>query len=176
MLQNLLESIQPPAWVVDELQNRMVLFLNHVLQQEPVAQDRVRQLRGRTARLLWGRFELALRATPAGLLERAAAPGSQGAQLLVADLTVSVADTHLTPVLQALANGEKPRVNIEGDVQLAAEVAWLADNLRWDVEEDLSRLFGDAMAHNLVSAAKMVASAVRAFLTRSRAEAPSSTA
>lgn len=39
---------------------------------------------------------------------------------------------------------DKPAVSIEGDVQLAAEVAWLVDNLRWDVEEDLSRLIGDA--------------------------------
>jgi ubiquinone biosynthesis protein UbiJ len=31
-------------------------------------------------------------------------------------------------------------------VQLAA--GWLAENLRWDVEEDLSRLIGDACSCN----------------------------
>jgi ubiquinone biosynthesis protein UbiJ len=38
-------------------------------------------------------------------------------------------------------------VRIEGDVQLAAEVNWLVDHVRWDMEEDLSRLMGDAPAH-----------------------------
>ena len=29
----------------------------------------------------------------------------------------------------------------------AAEVQWLVDHVRWDLEEDLARLFGDAPAH-----------------------------
>ena len=36
-LQSLLGAIRPPEWVVDELQNRVVLFLNHVLMQEKIA-------------------------------------------------------------------------------------------------------------------------------------------
>jgi hypothetical protein len=38
-------------------------------------------------------------------------------------------------------------VRIAGDVQLAAEVQWLVDHVRWDLEEDLSRVIGDAPAH-----------------------------
>lgn len=168
VFQNLLESVQPPDWVVGELQNRAVLLLNHVLQQEPLAQERVRAQRGRTARLVWGRFELALRATPAGLLELTSGLGSASTNPVgAADLTVELADGQLAPVLQALARGKKPKVNIEGDVQLAAEVAWLADNLRWDLEEDLARLLGDVPAHNLVLMAKTVVSAVGTFLARS---------
>jgi len=167
VFQNVLDSVEPPNWVVGELQNRVVLLLNHVLQQEPVAQERVRTQRGRTARLVWGRFELALRATPAGLVELMSGPGLAGGGTPgVADLTVALADGQLAPVLQALARGEKPRVTIEGDVQLAAEVAWLADNLRWDVEEDLARLLGDVPAHNLVMLAKAAVSAVGSFLAR----------
>jgi len=167
VFQNMLDSVQPPDWVVGELQNRVVLLLNHVLQQEPVAQERVRAQRGRTARLVWGRFELALRATPAGLVELTSVLGSaERVTPVAADLTVELAEGQLTPVLQALARGEKPRVNIEGDVQLAAEVAWLADNLRWDLEEDLARLLGDVPAHNLVMVAKAAVSAVGVFLAR----------
>ena len=38
-MSSLLNALRPPEWVVDELQNRVVLFLNHVLMQEPQAQE-----------------------------------------------------------------------------------------------------------------------------------------
>jgi ubiquinone biosynthesis protein UbiJ len=60
--------------------------------------------------------------------------------------------------------GEKPAVQIAGDVQLAADVSWLAEHLRWDIEEDLSRVLGDAPAHGLVQAAQTFASALRQFV------------
>ena len=44
LLQSLLGSVRPPEWAVDELQNRVVLFLNHVLMQEPQAQQRLRRV------------------------------------------------------------------------------------------------------------------------------------
>ena len=50
---------------------------------------------------------------------------------------------------QAVLRGDKPAVRIEGDVQLAAEVNWLADHVRWDMEEDLARIVGDVPAHTL---------------------------
>jgi ubiquinone biosynthesis protein UbiJ len=43
--------------------------------------------------------------------------------------------------------GDKPSIRIEGDVQFAAEINWLVDNVKWDVEEDLARLIGDVPAH-----------------------------
>ena len=73
--------------------------------------------------------------------------------------------------LQAALAGKAPPVKIEGDVQLAAEIGWLADNLRWDVEEDLSRLIGDAPAHTLVSAARQMLAGLRQFLAQSPAAA-----
>ena len=41
---------------------------------------------------------------------------------------------------------------IEGNARLAQEVMHLARHLRWDFEEDLSRLLGDAAAHTLAGA------------------------
>ena len=38
------ERLQPPAWAVHEIQQRALLFLNHVLQQEPEAQQRLGRL------------------------------------------------------------------------------------------------------------------------------------
>ncbi len=65
---------------------------------------------------------------------------------------------------QSLLLGDKPAVDIQGDVQLAAEVAWLVDNVRWDVEEDLSRVVGDATAHTLARVArKLLRTAIKGF-------------
>lgn len=158
-LQSLLGNIRPPDWVVDELQNRLVLFLNHVLMQEPQAQERLKRQKGKPVFLRWGDFHLTLAATPAGLLERPAA----GAQ---PELSVTLTQTSPFALAQRVIAGDKPGVDIQGDVQLAAEVAWLVDNVRWDVEEDLSRVVGDATAHTLSRFARAGAQAVKAFAAR----------
>lgn len=164
MLQNLVNAFQPPPWVVDEIQNRVVLLINHVLSQEPQAQERLRRQQGKTARLVWGRFDITLMATPAGLLERPLGAVARAGQ--ASDLTVTLTQTRLPDVLQTVMKGDKPAVNIEGDVQLAAEVAWLVDNLRWDLEEELARLVGDVPAATLVRTFGLAADAVKAFVAR----------
>ena len=45
-------------------------------------------------------------------------------------------------------------IDVSGDERLAAEVGWLVRNLRWDAEEDLSRLMGDVVAHRLARGAR----------------------
>lgn len=161
VLQSLLASVRPPDWVVDEVQNRVVLFLNHVLMQEPQAQQRLGRQVGKPVRVAWGDFHLTLAATPAGLLER---PGAD----LQPELHVSVAQTSPFALARQVLEGHRPQVDIRGDVQLAAEVAWLVDNVRWDVEEDLSRLIGDAAAHTLVDGARSAAAGLRAFVDQRR--------
>ena len=51
-------------------------------------------------------------------------------------------------------------------MQLAAEMAWLADNLRWDVEDDLARVLGDVPAHALADAGRRLLQALRPFMAR----------
>lgn len=157
--QSLLGHLRPPEWVVDEAQNRVVLFLNHVLMQEPVAQERLRRQKGKPVKVQWGDIHLTLAATPAGLLERPAGT-------VAPELTVTLTQSSPFAMAQRVIAGEKPGVDIQGDVQLAAEVAWLVDNVRWDVEEDLSRVLGDAAAHTLVRMAGSAAQAVKAFVDR----------
>ena len=159
LLQSLMGSIRPPEWAVDEVQNRVVLFLNHVLMQEPQAQQRLRRQQGKPVRVRWGDFHLTLAPTPAGLLERPAGESTP-------ELHVTLTQTSPFVLAQQVMAGERPGVDIQGDVQLAAEVAWLVDNVRWDVEEDLSRLVGDAVAHTLAGGARSAASALKAFAGR----------
>ncbi|MEP6826391.1 MAG: hypothetical protein ABI919_16420, partial [Ramlibacter sp.] len=95
-------------------------------------------------------------ATPAGLLDLAV-PSAQP------DLTLEVTQESPLALVQAAVRGDKPPVRIAGDVQFAAEINWLVDNVRWDVEEDLSRFIGDAPAHGIGAAARGMAEALRRF-------------
>jgi ubiquinone biosynthesis protein UbiJ len=158
------QVFQPPEWLVHELQHRTVLLLNHVLQQEPEAQARLRRQAARVVEAHWRGFSMRLQATPAGLLELAAAGQPP-------DLTLTLTDASPFSLAQAALRGEKPAVRIAGDVQLAAEVQWLVDHVRWDLEEDLSRVFGDAPAHAMGEIVRRMADALRQFAGR-RGDAP----
>lgn len=156
---------QPPQWLVHEMQQRMVLFLNHVLMQEKEAMDRLVRQKGRIARVQWRAYSMALVITPAGLFNLApetAAP----------DLQLHVTETSPFALAQTALRGDKPSIRIEGDVQLAAEINWLVDHVRWDLEEDLARVIGDAPAYTMAQAARSMASALRQFIGGSSANSP----
>jgi ubiquinone biosynthesis protein UbiJ len=57
---------QPPAWVVDETLNRLVLFLNHVLMSEPQACQRLARQKGQRIEIVWQSMKLQLQPTAAG--------------------------------------------------------------------------------------------------------------
>jgi ubiquinone biosynthesis protein UbiJ len=158
-LESIVTRFQPPAWLVDEGQQRLVLFLNHVLLQEKQAQDRLLGQKGRVVHLRWELFALDLIVTPAGLVDRAPPFANP-------DLVLSVVAESPLAVVQSALAGKAPPVKIEGDVQLAAEIGWLAENLRWDAEEDLSRLIGDAPAHALADAGRRLASSLKQFFAK----------
>jgi ubiquinone biosynthesis protein UbiJ len=155
-LGKLTENLKAPAWMVDEIQQRLVLFINHVLMQEPEAQNRLTRQKGRVVRLQWREFNMQLMATPAGLCELAPAAHP--------DLLLTVTDTSPFDLAKSALRGDKPGVRIEGDVQFAAEVNWLVDHVRWDAEEDLARLVGDAPAHTLGNIGRGMAQALRSFV------------
>jgi ubiquinone biosynthesis protein UbiJ len=155
-LQNINFPPAPPAWVVDESHRRTVLLLNHVLMQEPQAMERLRRQKDRVVLAQWRSLTFKLLITPAGLLDLASAGDP-------ADLTLQVTEESPFAIAQTLMQGGKPAVRIAGDVQLAADVNWLADHLRWDIEEDLARLLGDVPAHGLVQAAQTMLAALRKF-------------
>jgi ubiquinone biosynthesis protein UbiJ len=162
-------ALQPPPWVVQEMQHRLVLLLNHVLQQEPEAQARLKRQSGRLLEAHWRQFSVRLVATPAGLLDLG--PAAQAA-----DLSLTVTEESPWALAQAALRGDRPAVRIAGDVQLAAEVQWLVDHVRWDLEEDLARIVGDAPAHAMGDAARRMAETLRQFAARGPAAAPAAPA
>ena len=122
--------------------------LNHLLAAEPWARERLAPFAGETIELRGPPFP-ALRFVilPGGTLE---AGGG--------DPALSVT---LTPeALLSLGRGPEHfarSLEVDGNPRLASEVIALARHLRWDVEEDLSRLFGDVAAHRIAEAGRSLA-------------------
>jgi ubiquinone biosynthesis protein UbiJ len=157
-----LQNLLAPA-----LAERLTLVINHVLSSEAVATQRLRAHAGRSVALTldgWPRLlpeppALRWRVTPAGLLEWSGQEPPSAP-----DLAVQVdASNPALLVARALA-GEPPAVQIEGDAQLAGDVNWLLQNLRWDVAADLERLFGPVVAPQLHRLGSMLARGLRGAL------------
>ena len=106
-------------------------FANHVLDGAPWARERLVRFAGRTLEFRAALFPPVLVAiTAQGRLEPSSAES--------ADARVVLA----------------PGPRISGDAELAAELQELARTLRWDVEEDLSRVLGDVLAHRAAETAR----------------------
>jgi ubiquinone biosynthesis accessory factor UbiJ len=124
------------------------LALNHLLAAEPWARERLAPFAGQAVELRNPPFP-ALRFVilPGGTVE---AGGEDPA------LTI----TFRPDALFNLARGPEHfmrSLEVTGDPQLASEVMALARHLRWDAEEDLSKLFGDVAAHRLAEAGRAFA-------------------
>ena len=113
-MERVMAGPQPPQWLVSEVHQRIVLFLNHVLMQEKEATERLVRQKGRVARVQWRGYSMALQITPAGLFNVA----PEDAQ---PDLLLEVTETSALALAQVALRGDKPSIRIEGDVQLAAE-------------------------------------------------------
>ena len=123
-------------------------LLNRLLGAEPWARERLVPFAGET---------LELRAPPLPALRLAV---EEGGTVKAGDAEPSLTMTLKPELLVALARGEEHAlraVDVQGNGRLAAEVLVLARHLRWDVEENLSRVFGDVIAHRLAGAARAFA-------------------
>jgi len=147
----------PPPWLLHEVQQRIVLLLNHVLQAEPQAVERLLRQKGKIALMECSPIAMKFIVTKAGLLDLAGAESEP-------HLTVKVLDSQPLQLLQTFLRGDKPPMEISGDVMLAAEVNWLVDHVRWDIEEDLSRIVGDVPAHTMMQAVRGLGAALKQFL------------
>jgi ubiquinone biosynthesis accessory factor UbiJ len=121
-------------------------FVNHVLRSAPLAMERLRRHAGRTAAFHVGPVTLVYTVQTTGEV----APAVPGA---ARDLEVRISP-FLLPRLAAREEAAVREIEMQGDMELAHEISYLARNLSWDVEEDLSRVVGDIAAHRIVSGAR----------------------
>lgn len=123
--------------------------LNHLLAAAPWAREALLRHAGQTAAFSLPPLELALTVAADGSV-RAAAPG------VSADVRIALTQGAAIRVLA----GDLPAARgaqIEGDTGLAATIRLLAQNLRWDYEEDLARVVGDIAAHRAAAALRALA-------------------
>lgn len=118
---------------------------NHLLRSASWARERLRPFAEKCARFELAPFTITLAILDSGEVTDASAAAQPDACFT---LTPGVA-------LRVLAGDPDAwqKVAVTGDTALAREVLYIAQNLRWDAEEDLSRVVGDIAAHRMMSAA-----------------------
>lgn len=120
--------------------------LNHLLRRERSARDLLRPLAGRAARIRVGPLRLQFAICPDGSLRHSDADPDVRIQIDARALAARLSDPGT--VLQD--------ARVDGDAELAQALSRAAAQLRPDLEEDLSRLVGDALAVRIVSALRTV--------------------
>jgi len=137
--------------IVITLESPFVAALNHLLEAEPWARERLAPHAG---------AQLELRAPPLPALRFAIQPDGCVASAAAGarpSLVVTLKPEALADLVRHGAAGEEilfRAVAVQGDTTLAAEVMTLLRHLRWDAEEDLSKVVGDAAAHRLAGAVR----------------------
>lgn len=162
---NTLKALAAPA-----VMQRLTLLLNHVLASEAAATHRLKSHSGRRIVVLLDRWPsllppmppLAFSVTPAGLLEWCEAEGAQAG----ADLQVTVDASNPALAMVKGLTGDRPRIDVAGDAGFASDVNWLFENLRWDIQDDLARVVGNAPARELARFGGFIAAAVQATVRR----------
>jgi ubiquinone biosynthesis protein UbiJ len=121
-----------------------ILALNHLLDAEAWARDKLKPYAGQYVEFRSPPLPaLRLEILDTGLLGGAAA-----------DAATNLVVTIGAGALPAFLRGEDAlmrEIGIEGNADLAGTVQYLFRHLRWDVAEDLSKVFGDALAERMVS-------------------------
>ena len=121
-----------------------ILALNHLLEAEAWARDKLKPYAGQCVEFRSPPLPaLRLAILDTGLLGSAAE-----------DAATNLVVTIGAGALPAFLRGEDAllrEIGIEGNADLAGTVQYLFRHLRWDVAEDLSKLFGDALAERMVT-------------------------
>lgn len=123
-------------------------FINHLLAQEPWARKKLIPHADKIACIDAEAIRLRLQVTADGLVKEA-----DEAQAANVTIRVKLSD------LPLIANDRERAfsyVKIEGDADFANTISQLSQTVRWEAEEDLSRLFGDVIAVRMVAGAKQV--------------------
>lgn len=134
--------------------------LNALLNREAWARERLSRHSGKTVRVALGGFGMALTIDSEGRL-------AEADPAVVPDVTLSGVPERLSlPRLLANPADLAEVTHISGDAALAQVVADLARDLRWDVEDDLSRVVGDIPAMRLTSGVRALTQGARQAASR----------
>lgn len=114
--------------------------LNHLLRQAAWARKQLQPFAGRQARFDMPPWQLAFSINTEGLFE----PVGEGEIDVIVTLPADTPIVALQGVDRAMANA-----HVTGNAEFATALSFVLKNLRWDAEEDLSKLVGDVVAHRV---------------------------
>ena len=129
----------------------LVRGINHVLKREEWALRELKRHEGKAIRLVLPVSETWIQINASGQIDLASTDVKN------AHLTLEISNESLMRVGESTGSMQErvvKAVNIAGDAELAQLIAKLAGQLRWEYEEDLAQVIGDAPAHFIVSQAK----------------------
>ncbi|NOS98351.1 MAG: hypothetical protein HOP25_07760 [Methylotenera sp.] len=128
-------------------------FLQHLTQQNSWAKAYLLEFSGKTIQ-----FDFVLLKANLIILE-------DGSLALGGETMPPEATIHLPPslALRILAGDDaaKTQIKIDGDTHLATEFSKILQNIRWDYEDDLSKLVGDIPANKLGDLSRKTAQSVK---------------
>ncbi|MFJ3059072.1 SCP2 domain-containing protein [Herbaspirillum sp. NPDC087042] len=145
-------SVLPPPSVLDPMKPAAAV-INHLLAQEPWAQKALLAHAGKVACIDTGALQLRLKVAADGYVQDVAADAP-------ANVTIRVKLSDL-PLIAANRERAVSYVKLEGDADFANAISQLSQKLRWDAEDDLSRVVGDVAATRVVAGARSLIDAAR---------------
>jgi ubiquinone biosynthesis accessory factor UbiJ len=127
--------------------------INHLLARESWAREKLARHAGKVAVVDAGVMAVRLKATFDGMVQAALANEP-------VNVTIRVKLSDLPLIAQNRAHAFS-YVQIEGDADFANTISQLSETLRWEAEEDLSKLFGDVAAVRMVGGVRAAIDAAR---------------
>lgn len=124
----------------------LMAAVNHLLRQASWTRSKLAPFAGHTAEIRMPPFEAAFTIVESGQIIPPAAKARS-------EVTITLPLTAPLLLMQG-PDAVMRAARLEGSTEFAEALAFVIRNLRWDVEEDLSKLFGDIVAHRLVGGTK----------------------
>lgn len=139
------------------LTSAIVPPINHLLRQANWAREKLSAYSGKSARIVVSPFMFNFTIKENGEVGAAAADAAPAVEL-----------TLTAPLLLRILSGDEAaasEVSVSGDASFAADINAVARNLRYDAEEDLSRVVGDIAAHRIAEAGRGFAAWQKSLFT-----------
>lgn len=115
------------------------LVLNHVLFQNDWMSSRLKKFHNKTILIKISELSMYFKVNKLGLLELIS-------QVKDPDASISMP---IKSFVNQIINNENKDITIKGDIDLAKEASEILKKVKWDIEEDLSKIIGDVAANRL---------------------------
>ena len=115
------------------------IVLNHVLSQNDWMSSRLKKFHNKNILIKISEISMFFKVNKQGLLEHIS-------QVKNPDASISMP---IKSFVNQIIHKENKGITIKGDIDLAKEVSEILKKIKWDVEEDLSKIIGDVAANRL---------------------------